>query len=91
MPILHTQQTDETHTLTQDIFDAGLVMGETDFSRLSYRHAGRLPGIDIAYLADGAAYHTGLDTMARLRPGVLQVEWGTVWHSCRLTVQIVPF
>jgi hypothetical protein len=51
----------------------GLVMGETDFSRLSYRHAGALPGIDIAYLADGAAYHTTVDTMERLRAGVLQV------------------
>jgi hypothetical protein len=60
----------------QDIYDAGLVMGETDFSRLSYRHAGALPGIDIAYLADGAAYHTGVDTMARLRAGVLQVRGG---------------
>jgi len=56
-------------------------MGETDFSRLSYRHAGKLPGIDIAYLADGAAYHTSLDTMGRLRSGVLQVGldvWGGV-------------
>lgn len=62
----------------QDVFDAGLVIGETDFSRLSYRHAGRLPGLDVAYLADGAAYHTGLDTMARLRPGVLQEVGETV-------------
>lgn len=61
---------------SQDIFDAGLVMGETDFSRLSYRHAGQLPGIDIAYLADGAAYHTTRDTMQRLRVGVLQVGEG---------------
>jgi hypothetical protein len=51
-------------------------MGETDFSRLSYRHAGKLPGIDIAYLADGAAYHTSLDVMSRLRAGVLQVGVG---------------
>jgi hypothetical protein len=57
----------------QDVFDAGLVIGDTDFRQLSYRHDGKLPGIDIAYLLDGAAYHTDRDSLERLRKGVLQV------------------
>lgn len=31
-----------------------------------------LPGIDIAYLLSGAAYHTQTDTLDQIRPGVLQ-------------------
>lgn len=57
----------------QDIFDAGLVLGDTDYRQLSYRHRGGLPGIDIAYLLSGAAYHTDRDTLDAIRPGVLQV------------------
>lgn len=57
----------------QDIFDAGLVLGDTDFRQLSYRHRGGLPGIDVAYLLTGAAYHTDRDTLQAIRPGVLQV------------------
>lgn len=57
----------------QDIFDAGLVLGDTDYRQLSYLHRGKLPGIDIAYLLAGAAYHTDRDTLDAIRPGVLQV------------------
>jgi hypothetical protein len=86
----------------QDAFDLGLVVGETDYSRLTYQRrqgdeeeeeegdngssssssttttttissgGGSLPGLDIAYVADGAAYHTDRDTPSRLRSGVLQ-------------------
>lgn len=59
--------------LLQDVFDAGLVLGDTDYRQLSYRHRGGLPGIDIAYLLSGAAYHTDRDTLDAIRPGVLQV------------------
>ncbi|WIA36529.1 hypothetical protein OEZ86_007823 [Tetradesmus obliquus] len=58
--------------VAQDIFDAGLVLGDTDFRQLSYLHRGGLPGIDVAYLLAGAAYHTDRDTLAAIRPGVLQ-------------------
>lgn len=58
----------------QDVFDAGLVLGDTDYRQLSYRHRGGLPGIDIAYLLSGAAYHTDRDTLDAIRPGVLQVR-----------------
>jgi hypothetical protein len=36
-------------------------------------HRGGLPGIHVAYLLGGAAYHTDRDTLAAIRPGVLQV------------------
>jgi hypothetical protein len=62
---------------SQDVFDAGLVVGDTDFRQLSYRHMGALPGLDIAYLLDGAVYHTNRDSLERLRTGVVQVGgWG---------------
>jgi hypothetical protein len=44
----------------------------------SYKHYGSLPGLDIAFLLDGAAYHTDRDTVDRLRPGTLQVRH----HMC---------
>jgi hypothetical protein len=53
---------------------AGLVLGDTDYRQLSYLHRGGLPGIDVAYLLSGAAYHTDRDTLAAIRPGVLQVS-----------------
>jgi hypothetical protein len=52
---------------------SGLVLGDTDYRQLSYLHRGGLPGIDVAYLLSGAAYHTDRDTLAAIRPGVLQV------------------
>jgi len=57
----------------QDIFDAGLVLGDTDYRQLSYKHRGGFPGIDMAYLLSGAAYHTDRDVASAIRPGVLQV------------------
>jgi len=39
----------------------------------SYQHYGNLPGLDIAFLLDGAAYHTDRDTVDRIRRGTLQV------------------
>ena len=43
---------------------------------LSYRHYGSLPGIDIAFIGDGTAYHTARDEVDRIRPGTLQVSLG---------------
>lgn len=67
---------------------AGLVLGDTDYRQLSYLHSGGLPGIDIAYLLGGAAYHTDRDVLAAIRPGVLQVgDWrkaaSTLLGVCR--------
>jgi hypothetical protein len=70
----------------QDAFDLNLVVGETDYARLSYQQEGkggggpegRLPGLDVALIADGAAYHTDRDSPGRLRAGVLQETGGAV-------------
>lgn len=51
----------------------GLLPADSDYRMFSYKHYGSLPGLDIAFLLDGAAYHTDRDTVDRLRPGTLQV------------------
>ena len=45
---------------------------DTDFRMFSAAHLGRLPGIDLATVLDGAAYHTSADIPERLRAGTLQ-------------------
>ena len=52
---------------------AGLLPADSDYRMFSYKHYGSLPGLDIAFLLDGAAYHTDRDTVDRLRPGTVQV------------------
>ncbi len=47
---------------------------DTDFRMFSAGHLGRLPGIDLATVLDGAAYHTCADVPERLRPGSLQAR-----------------
>lgn len=59
--------------VAQDMFDARLVVMDTDFRMFSFRQKGQLPGIDIATILDGSAYHTSNDNLARIRPGQLQV------------------
>ena len=61
-------------SLGQDIFDTGLLPADSDYRMYSYEHYGTLPGLDIAFLLDGAAYHTDRDTPARIRAGTLQVS-----------------
>ncbi len=61
-------------SLGQDIFDTGLLPADSDYRMYSYEHYGTLPGLDIAFLLDGAAYHTDRDTPARIRAGTLQVR-----------------
>jgi Peptidase family M28 len=55
------------------MFDAKLVVLDTDFRMFSFRQRGTLPGIDIAHIMDGAAYHTANDNVSRIRRGVIQV------------------
>lgn len=57
----------------QDFFDSRLLKMDTDFRMFSSQHHGNLPGIDIAYIMDGAAYHTNQDTVERIRKGTVQV------------------
>lgn len=46
---------------------------DTDFRMFSSDYHGSLPGIDIAQVLDGAAYHSHHDTIERLRKGTIQV------------------
>ncbi|EFJ42194.1 hypothetical protein VOLCADRAFT_107363 [Volvox carteri f. nagariensis] len=55
-----------------DIFDTGIIPGDTDYRMFSARHFGSLPGLDIAFIRDSAAYHSHLDSVERLRKGALQ-------------------
>lgn len=59
-------------TVAQDFFDLGLIPADTDYRMFSYRHYGELPGIDVAFIYDGTAYHTARDEADRIRPGTLQ-------------------
>lgn len=59
-------------TLAQDFFDLGLIPADTDYRMFSYRHYGGLPGVDVAFIFDGTAYHTARDELERIRPGTLQ-------------------
>jgi hypothetical protein len=59
-------------TLGQDFFELGLIPADTDYRMFSYRHYGSVPGIDVAFLFDGTAYHSQRDETSRIRPGTLQ-------------------
>jgi len=59
-------------TIAQDFFDLGVIPADTDFKMFAHKHYGNLPGIDVAFLFDGTAYHTARDETSRIRPGTLQ-------------------
>ncbi|KAG2449259.1 hypothetical protein HYH02_006004, partial [Chlamydomonas schloesseri] len=61
-----------SHRRLQDIFDTGLIPGDTDYRMFSARHFGSLPGLDIAFIRDSVAYHSSLDSVDRVRRGSLQ-------------------
>ncbi|GFR46027.1 hypothetical protein Agub_g7301, partial [Astrephomene gubernaculifera] len=44
--------------IAQDLFDTGVIPGDTDYRMFSARHFGSLPGLDIAFTRDSLAYHT---------------------------------
>ncbi|CAG0913550.1 unnamed protein product [Notodromas monacha] len=54
----------------QDVFDSGLVPGDTDFR--IFRDFGGLSGLDMAFIVNGYVYHTPRDTEDRIPPGSLQ-------------------
>lgn len=58
----------------QDFFESRLMSMDTDFRLFSADYLGRLPGIDIAQVLDGAAYHSHQDTVDRIRKGTIQVK-----------------
>ena len=67
------------NSVAQDFFELGVIPADTDYRvlRESSEDAGnagneRIPGVDVAFLFDGLAYHTKEDTWTRIRPGTLQ-------------------
>ncbi|CAL8464405.1 g3940 [Coccomyxa elongata] len=53
----------------QDLFESRALSMDTDFRMFSSDYFGSLPGIDIAQVLDGAAYHSHHDTVDRIRKG----------------------
>eukprot|EP01025_Chloroclados_australasicus_P050534 TRINITY_DN581_c1_g1_i6.p1 TRINITY_DN581_c1_g1~~TRINITY_DN581_c1_g1_i6.p1 ORF type:complete len:922 (+),score=66.77 TRINITY_DN581_c1_g1_i6:62-2767(+) len=64
--------------VAQDFFDAGIIPADTDARMFSYRDYGWLPGIDMAFFKDAAAYHTDRDNVERIQAGSLQEVGETV-------------
>ena len=59
------------NSVAMDFFELGVIPADTDF-RVLGGDGGGVPGIDVAFLFDGLAYHTKEDTWDRIRPGTLQ-------------------
>jgi len=60
------------NSMAQDFFELGLIPADTDYRMFSYRHHGHVPGVDLAFVFDGLAYHTKQDVVDRIRPGTIQ-------------------
>ncbi|XP_015755678.1 PREDICTED: endoplasmic reticulum metallopeptidase 1-like isoform X2 [Acropora digitifera] len=56
--------------LGQDVFLSGAIPSDTDFR--IYRDYGNIPGMDLAYTANGYVYHTYYDTPEAVTPGSMQ-------------------
>ena len=61
------------NSVAQDFFEMGLIPADTDYRMLrGISEEASVPGVDLAFLFDGLAYHTREDTVERIRPGTLQ-------------------
>lgn len=61
------------NSVAQDFFEMGLIPADTDYRMLrGISEDARVPGVDLAFLFDGLAYHTREDTVERIRSGTLQ-------------------
>ena len=56
----------------QDLFATGAIPADTDFYVFAHPEYGNWPGIDVATILDGEAYHTNRDVPERIWPGTLQ-------------------
>ncbi|KNC55412.1 endoplasmic reticulum metallopeptidase 1 [Thecamonas trahens ATCC 50062] len=67
---LHGAPHPYANSMAQDIFQSGIIPSDTDFR--IYRDYGELPGIDMAFVANGYVYHTPLDQEVFVTQGSLQ-------------------
>ncbi|CAL8074667.1 unnamed protein product [Calicophoron daubneyi] len=56
--------------VAEELFQSGAIPSDTDYR--IFRDFGGVPGIDMAYISDGYAYHTPFDTEARISCECLQ-------------------
>ncbi|KAF8566701.1 hypothetical protein P879_06995 [Paragonimus westermani] len=54
----------------EELFHSGIIPSDTDFR--IFRDHGLIPGLDMAYVADGYCYHTPFDTESRISRDCLQ-------------------
>ncbi|VDN11238.1 unnamed protein product [Dibothriocephalus latus] len=57
--------------MAEEIFQFGLIPSDTDFR--IFRDYGLIPGLDLAYVADGYSYHTLHDVQERISPACLRL------------------
>ncbi|KAL7063559.1 hypothetical protein AAHC03_01123 [Spirometra sp. Aus1] len=57
--------------MAEEIFQFGLIPSDTDFR--IFRDYGLIPGLDLAYIADGYSYHTRHDVQERISAACLQL------------------
>jgi hypothetical protein len=70
------------NSVAQDFFELGVIPADTDYRVLrESADRVRIPGIDVAFLFDGLAYHTKEDTWDRIRKGAVSVS--SCSCSCR--------
>jgi hypothetical protein len=72
-------------SLAFDIFSSGVVQSDTDY-RVFVKH-GNVTGIDTAIYRGSEAYHTHLDTVERIEPGLLQHEGDNMLAYVRRVLQ----
>uniref|UniRef100_A0A5K3F5S2 Peptidase_M28 domain-containing protein n=1 Tax=Mesocestoides corti TaxID=53468 RepID=A0A5K3F5S2_MESCO len=69
----------------EELFRFGLIPSDTDFR--IFRDYGSLPGLDLAYIGNGYAYHTCYDTEERISTSCLQLAGDNLLQLLKLMVQ----
>lgn len=68
---ISAQASPNASAAASDVWNSGQFPGETDF-RIWAEVLGLRGGLDLAWIADGANYHTKRDTVENMQPGSLQ-------------------
>ncbi|KAL8270602.1 hypothetical protein Esti_005464 [Eimeria stiedai] len=70
-----------------DVWNSGLFPGETDF-RVWAEVLGLKGGLDLAWIGEGANYHTKRDTLRNMQPGSLQHLGSSLLHLLQPLLRI---